>query len=166
MRKSGYVQAVQERARADSNGRPLAPEASALSTELRAQNARFYGVFAPCRLAAALGCQQARRLAHELAAYHRSTLRDTPRAMAEESTTPDLVELTRHAIDASQRGDYDAIMGLFAPNFVWESLDGLAVFEGATAVRRFLEDFRSSYESFDSEPEARAAAERLAESRG
>jgi ketosteroid isomerase-like protein len=73
--------------------------------------------------------------------------------MPEESTTPDPVELVRQAIDASQRGDYDAAMGLFAPDVVWESLDGLGMFEGATAVRGFLEDFRSGYESFDTEPE-------------
>ena len=73
--------------------------------------------------------------------------------MSEESTTPDLVELTRQAIDASHRGDYDAIMRPFAPDVVWESLDGLGVFEGATAVRGFLEDFRNAYESFESEPE-------------
>ncbi|HEY2181782.1 MAG TPA: nuclear transport factor 2 family protein [Solirubrobacteraceae bacterium] len=74
--------------------------------------------------------------------------------MPEESTTPDLVELTRQALDAHQRGNYDAAMGLFAPDAVWESLDGLGTFEGATAVRGFLEDFRSGYESFDTEPEA------------
>jgi ketosteroid isomerase-like protein len=73
--------------------------------------------------------------------------------MSEESTTPDLVELTRQAIDASHREDYDAIMRPFAPDVVWESLDGLGVFEGATAVRGFLEDFRIAYESFQSEPE-------------
>jgi ketosteroid isomerase-like protein len=73
--------------------------------------------------------------------------------MPEESTTSDLVALTRQAIDAHQRGDYDAAMGLFAPDVVWESLDGLGTFEGAAAVRGFLEDFRGGYESFDTEPE-------------
>jgi ketosteroid isomerase-like protein len=66
---------------------------------------------------------------------------DTQRAMPDESTTQELVELVRHAIDASDRGDYDAIMRLFAPDVVWQSLDGLGVFEGAMAVRGFLEDF-------------------------
>ncbi|HEY4451766.1 MAG TPA: nuclear transport factor 2 family protein [Solirubrobacteraceae bacterium] len=73
--------------------------------------------------------------------------------MPEESTTPDLVELTRQAIGAAQRGDWEAAMGLFAPDVAWESLDGLGMFEGATAVRGFLEDFRSGYETFDTEPE-------------
>src|SRR5438105_15561636 len=67
------------RARADSNGRPLAPEASALSTELRAQ-----------------GTPDSKGLsAHSDARATPSTLRNTPCAKAEESTTPDLVELTR-----------------------------------------------------------------------
>ena len=79
--------------------------------------------------------------AHADARATPSTLRNTPCAKAEESTTPDLVELTRQAIDASQRGDYDAIMRVFAPDVVWEPLDGLGVFEGPTAVRCFLEDF-------------------------
>lgn len=73
--------------------------------------------------------------------------------MSEQSMTPDLVELVGQAIAAYQRGDYDAAMGLFAPDVVWESLDGLGMFEGATAVRGFLEDFRSGHESFDTEPE-------------
>lgn len=73
--------------------------------------------------------------------------------MPEQRTASDLVELTRQAIHASRRGDYDAAMGLFAPDVVWESLDGLGMFEGARAVRGFLEDFRSGYESFDTEPE-------------
>jgi ketosteroid isomerase-like protein len=73
--------------------------------------------------------------------------------MSMESPTSDLVALVCQAIDASHRADYDAIMRLFAPDVVWESLDGLGTFEGATAVRGFLEDFPSAYESFDSEPE-------------
>jgi ketosteroid isomerase-like protein len=73
--------------------------------------------------------------------------------MPEESTTPDPVELMRQAIAASRRGNWDVAMALFAPDVVWESLDGLGTFEGASAVRGFLEDFRSGYESFDTEPE-------------
>ncbi len=73
--------------------------------------------------------------------------------MPEESTTPDLVELTRQGIDAANRRDLDAVMSLYAPDVVWESLDGLGVFDGPTAVRGFLEDWLSSYEVFDTEPE-------------
>ena len=49
-------------------------------------------------------------------------------------------------------GDYDAIMRFFAPDVVWQSLDGLGKFEDASAVRGFLEDFGSAYESFRTEP--------------
>jgi ketosteroid isomerase-like protein len=66
----------------------------------------------------------------------------------DESTTPDLVGLVRQAIDASHRGDYDAIMRLFAPNVVWESLDGVGTFEGATAVQGFLEEVTGMFEDF------------------
>jgi ketosteroid isomerase-like protein len=72
--------------------------------------------------------------------------------MPGESTTPNVVELVRQGIDASHRWDYDAIMRIFAPDIVWESLDGLGIFEGTSAVRGFLEDFRSPYESFETEP--------------
>jgi ketosteroid isomerase-like protein len=73
--------------------------------------------------------------------------------MSEETTTPDLVELTRQVVDAGNRRDLDAVMSLYAPDVVWESLDGLGVFDGATAVRGFLGDWLSSYEVFDIEPE-------------
>jgi ketosteroid isomerase-like protein len=73
--------------------------------------------------------------------------------MSEQSTTHDLVELTRQGIDASNRRDLDAVMRLYTPDVVWESLDGLGVFDGARAVRDFLEDWLSSYERFDTEAE-------------
>jgi ketosteroid isomerase-like protein len=73
--------------------------------------------------------------------------------MREESTTPDLVELLRQAIDAADREDWDAIVSSLAPGGVWESLDGLGVFEGPAAVRGFVEDFQRGYESFHTEPE-------------
>jgi ketosteroid isomerase-like protein len=73
--------------------------------------------------------------------------------MPEESTAPVLVELTRQVIDAGNRRDLDAVMSLYAPDVVWESLDGLGVFDGATAVRGFLGDWLSSYEVFNIEPD-------------
>jgi hypothetical protein len=48
--------------------------------------------------------------------------------MREESTSPDLVQLVRQAIDAADREDWDAIESLLAPDVVWESLDGLGRF--------------------------------------
>jgi hypothetical protein len=73
--------------------------------------------------------------------------------MPEEPTTPDPVELTRQLIDAGNRRDLDAAMSMYAPGVVWESLDGLGVFEGATAVRGFLSDWLSSYEVLEIELE-------------
>jgi hypothetical protein len=57
--------------------------------------------------------------------------------VSQESTTPDLVELVRYAIDASNREDYDAIARLFAPDLVWTSLDGLGTFEGVPGFKAF-----------------------------
>ncbi len=67
--------------------------------------------------------------------------------------TPDPVELARQVLDAGGRRDLDAAMGMFAPDVVWESLDGLGVFDGATAVRGFLEEWISSYELYEIAPE-------------
>jgi ketosteroid isomerase-like protein len=80
-------------------------------------------------------------------------LRDTGRVTSGDPTTPDLVELTRRGIDAVNRRDLDAAMSLYSPDVVWESLDGFGVFEGATAVRGFLEDWLRSYEAFDTQAE-------------
>ena len=66
-----------------------------------------------------------------------SSKRDTPRAMPEESTTPDLVELAGRQLEAANRHDLDAFMSAFAPDAVYDA----------------------------SRDEARSAAERLAESR-
>jgi ketosteroid isomerase-like protein len=62
--------------------------------------------------------------------------------MSEESTTPDRAELTRQAFDAGNRHDLDALMGFFAPDAVSDLSDlGLGTFEGAAAIRGFLEDW-------------------------
>jgi len=73
--------------------------------------------------------------------------------MAQESTTPDRVELIGALFDAGNRRDLDAAMSIFAPDVVWESLDGLGVFAGAAAVRGFLEDWLSTYEVLNIERE-------------
>jgi ketosteroid isomerase-like protein len=73
--------------------------------------------------------------------------------MSERFTTTDPVGLTRQGIDAVNRRDLDAAMRLYADDVVWESLDGLGVFEGATAVRGFLEDWLGSYAVFDTKAE-------------
>jgi ketosteroid isomerase-like protein len=67
--------------------------------------------------------------------------------MSQESTTPDLVELTRRAVEAAERGDWDAVMSVFAPHAVWDmSPQRLGIFEGRPAIRGFLEDWWRAYE--------------------
>jgi ketosteroid isomerase-like protein len=67
--------------------------------------------------------------------------------MTQESTTPDLVELTRRAAEAAARGDWDTVMSFFAPHAVWDmSPQSLGIFEGRAAIRGFLEDWWRAYE--------------------
>jgi|ERR1700730_3729726 hypothetical protein len=67
--------------------------------------------------------------------------------MSEESTTPDLVELWRQSAaavtDVSDLDSVDSAMSLFDPDVVWESRTG--TFEGAAAVRSFLEDWWGTF---------------------
>jgi ketosteroid isomerase-like protein len=74
--------------------------------------------------------------------------------MAEESTTPDLVRLARQGYEAMSRGDLDGVMSLFAADAVYDaSAAGLGTFEGAEAVRGFVEDWRRSWEDYRYEEE-------------
>jgi ketosteroid isomerase-like protein len=67
--------------------------------------------------------------------------------MSEESTTPDLVELTRQSIEAANRRDLDASATRFAPDAVFDvSSVGLGRFEGATAIHGYLADWLGSFE--------------------
>jgi ketosteroid isomerase-like protein len=69
--------------------------------------------------------------------------------MAEQSTTPDLVRLARQGYEAMSRGDVDAVMSSFAADAVYDaSAAGLGTFEGAEAVRGFVEDWRRSWEDY------------------
>jgi ketosteroid isomerase-like protein len=62
--------------------------------------------------------------------------------MSEESTTPDLVELTRRAFEAASGHDLDALMSFFAPDVVWDlSALGIGTFTGAVASRSFIGDW-------------------------
>jgi ketosteroid isomerase-like protein len=62
--------------------------------------------------------------------------------MPQESTTPDLVELTRRAFEAATRHDLDAYMGFYAAEAVWDLSDaGIGIFEGVAAIGGFLEDW-------------------------
>ena len=76
--------------------------------------------------------------------------------------------------------DLDAVMRFFASDIVWDlPVAGLGIYEGAAAVRSFMEGWWATWEDhewahgkivritlFARRREARAAAERLAEERG
>jgi ketosteroid isomerase-like protein len=67
--------------------------------------------------------------------------------MAQESTTPDLVELARRSIEAEDR---EVALSFYAPDAVWDASPwGMGVFEGKEAVRGFFEDWRSSYSGIE-----------------
>jgi ketosteroid isomerase-like protein len=67
--------------------------------------------------------------------------------MPEPSATPDLVELTRQSMQATNRRDYGAAVSVFAPDAVFDmSAAGLGHFEGVSAIRGYLEDWIGAYE--------------------
>ncbi len=69
--------------------------------------------------------------------------------MAEESTTPDPVELVGRALAAADRRDLDAAADSFAED---ATFDGRALgdrFEGRAAIRSFLEDWFGTYEELE-----------------
>src|SRR5438309_7853359 len=71
--------------------------------------------------------------------------------MPEESTTPDLVELTRRAVECASRADLDAVMGFFAPAAVWDSGRVGETFEGRAAIRERFEDWHGVFEDLNFE---------------
>ncbi|HST33479.1 MAG TPA: nuclear transport factor 2 family protein [Solirubrobacteraceae bacterium] len=69
--------------------------------------------------------------------------------MREESTTPGLVEQTRHVFDAASRRDYQAVRAFFAPDGVMDLSDGgLGTFRGIVAVGGFVEDWFGTWDSY------------------
>jgi ketosteroid isomerase-like protein len=74
--------------------------------------------------------------------------------MLEESTTPDLVELTRRAYEYSSDRDWDALMRFYSPDSVFDmSPEGLGTFSGPAALRGLFEDWANSYEEYEIETE-------------
>ena len=73
--------------------------------------------------------------------------------MSQESTTPDLVELTRLAFEAANRRDLDAVIGFCASDTVFEGRDGWNNLRGRAAIRSFLEDWFGAYEELEFKPE-------------
>jgi len=69
--------------------------------------------------------------------------------VSRENRAADPGELTRRLLETADRGDFDAMVRLFRPNAVWDLSDaGIGTFEGATAIRRFVEDWQGSYEDY------------------
>jgi ketosteroid isomerase-like protein len=73
--------------------------------------------------------------------------------MSEHPAAPDLATLTRQVFDAVDRHDFDAALGFFAPDAIWESNVVEARFEGLAAIRDFLERWRGAYEAFELQTE-------------
>ncbi len=74
--------------------------------------------------------------------------------MSEESMPPDLVELVRRAYAASNRGDFKTMMSFYERDAIFDMTPmGLGVYEGQVAIRSFFEDWVSSFEGFEFEPE-------------
>ena len=75
--------------------------------------------------------------------------------MAEESTTPDLVEVIRGMFEAGDRRALDTVMSVFDPDVVLDLSHGIGLgsFRGHAAVREFVADWWASYEEFENKPE-------------
>jgi ketosteroid isomerase-like protein len=70
--------------------------------------------------------------------------------MAEEFTTPDLVELVNAVTDAASKRDFDAALSFFDLNPVWDMSEmGMGIFEGRDQVRGLFEDWNSSYDEWE-----------------
>jgi ketosteroid isomerase-like protein len=75
--------------------------------------------------------------------------------VSEESTTPDLAELAQRVADAMNAGDIDGLMGLYAPDVVFEMPQTLGILEGRPALRALLEDWLGAFDEVRVELEAR-----------
>jgi uncharacterized protein (TIGR02246 family) len=78
-------------------------------------------------------------------------LMDTRRTMPEEPSSPDLLDVTRRAIEAANTKDVDTLLSFYAPDAVWEAMTGLGTHEGRAEIRRFFEDWLGAYEEFEVE---------------
>lgn len=78
---------------------------------------------------------------------NRGSLRDTDRAMSEESTAPDLIERAQLIMNAFSRRDVEGFMRFYAHDAVWDlSEAGMETCTGAPAIRAFLEVWFGAYE--------------------
>jgi ketosteroid isomerase-like protein len=70
--------------------------------------------------------------------------------VSDESTTPDLVELSRRANEAANRRDFGASVSIFGADAVWDlSSIGLGTYQGIAAIRGFFEDWIGTYEEYE-----------------
>jgi len=80
----------------------------------------------------------------------RAAVLDTQRAMPEESTTPDLVELVDGAFEAVNRSDLDALMRFYAPDASVDMTRTVGVvLQGRAALRGVVEDWMAAYEEME-----------------
>ena len=74
--------------------------------------------------------------------------------MPQESTTPDLIELTRRFVEAVNRRDFDSMVSFLGPDSVWEAAAwGLGTHDGLRRIRRFFEDWIGSFDEYQVEVE-------------
>jgi ketosteroid isomerase-like protein len=74
--------------------------------------------------------------------------------MPDQSTTPDLVELRRRAVQPLNIRDYDAAMRFWAPDGVLHlSGTALGTYEGHAAIRALFEELVGAYDDFQFESE-------------
>jgi len=67
--------------------------------------------------------------------------------MSEDGAAPDLVQLTRQSMEATNRRKFDAALSVFAEDAVFDvSSAGLGRFQGRAAIRGYLEDWIGAYE--------------------
>jgi ketosteroid isomerase-like protein len=80
----------------------------------------------------------------------KAAVRDTPRTMPEESTTPDLVELVRGSAEAANRRDVDALVAFYAPDAFIDGTRTIGgLWRGRAAIRGVVEDWMGAYEELE-----------------
>jgi ketosteroid isomerase-like protein len=74
--------------------------------------------------------------------------------MAEQSAAQDLVGIARRRFEAGNRRDAGAVLSFYAPNAVFDASEaGLGTYEGADAIKAFLEEWWSGYEEYQNVPD-------------
>lgn len=73
--------------------------------------------------------------------------------MAEEHPTGDPIERSRALLEATNRGDLDAMMSFYTEDSIWDSPPLGTSFEGVAAIRGFYADWMSTYDELDFELE-------------